>query len=936
MGTAHHDYPYRSRTDQVDYYDQNPVIGSYEYNQPTPISNHVNALVQRFNDEVRRKQQLRKKAETSKAFAEDLNRSFSPERARRQGDPRQPDRPFSYLTPSLTGNSQSSSPDASPELSSRRPYDVIYAQVAVDGRAKTTIHKRFQDGKRVEDAGSLSRRERSHDDMTARYDEDVNRASRTRTAYQMNDNFRQYKSKEDLRSEVSREEHPEFRGEVRQYRTDKAGRPYRPLSPPASPPPYISRYRDFPPVVNATTPPPSAHSYPVRHPSSTYEYVPPTARARSPPSRFLSPTSEASRGSTPDSEEYRRQRRQRRHRPHYSSTTDIHRESVRYGSRDKLYHRSPPISPERYHSDHSSHERSTMRRSLDRLSQSSSHSPERHHLRADSANRRPPQHFGYNGAESSSADRSLDRRTRRRDRSKPRSKAPSSTNLSESQTEPTPYPTAVPPPTARKERSSVLNTIDGIAGKLRRSITERRMQRPPVDRTAQQRRGSNSTVSTARPGGTGSVDRQASRRNSQSGNVSGGSYSVPQTYHSAERGKNRAPLDPSHAQPRRHHSRKIKITFEHNPTRSDSDIEHLRGFTEYKGNDVSPEDHIVKIRIGENDRGPPPSMPPPPTQPVRPRRKYPAPPPPVGQPVSRSQSVRKPGTQSSSTYGVPRDVFYANDVMKQPPSIPRDSNLEYDEQYGTLQSQGSRDYRKQRDRPRSQIRGRELGPPPLHYASHTLGRHPLPASQQDLKYSKRSSSSERSHQIHGTKLKRSRSSVADLGGPPQMARKPEATSGSDTGTGASQFSRPSGSQGNPSVYLHSAAIVDIPARPARHPLSHSQEDIGERSGTLKKSKSVTRSLSVLAPWKPKSLRQDMNEVNYSQDQGVASYQTKPPRPPRKKIKGGPGVNPSSTGHPSPGEGSYVQRRKSMPKDSRLAGLFRRKNKGIPVDDQRRI
>lgn len=118
---------------------------------------------------------------------------------------------------------------------------------------------------------------------------------------------------------------------------------------------------------------------------------------------------------------------------------------------------------------------------------------------------------------------------------------------------------------------------------------------------------------------------------------------------------------------------------------------------------------------------------------------------------------------------------------------------------------------------------------------------------------------------------------------------------------------------NRSVYLHATAVADIPVRRA------SEEAPSER-GVNRQSKKVSRSFSLLAPWKPRHYREkyeveyDNREARDARGEANNSKGALPPRPPRRPANDSP-------------DSKKVNRSQSMYKDSRLAGwLRRRRNK----------
>nr|XP_045607456.1 zinc finger CCCH domain-containing protein 13-like isoform X1 [Procambarus clarkii] len=135
------------------------------------------------------------------------------------------------------------------------------------------------------------------------------------------------------------------------------------------------------------------------------------------------------------------------------------------------------------------------------------------------------------------------------------------------------------------------------------------------------------------------------------------------------------------------------------------------------------------------------------------------------------------------------------------------------------------------------------------------------------------------------------------------------------GSHASRASRAShvSTGSNRSVYLHATAIADIPVR--RGP-----DDAPSERSISRQTKKVSRSFSLLAPWKPRHYREKF-EVEYDnrevrEARGPDPHASKgalPPRPPRR-----PPHDPND---------KKVNRSQSVYKDSRLATwLRRRRNK----------
>lgn len=101
---------------------------------------------------------------------------------------------------------------------------------------------------------------------------------------------------------------------------------------------------------------------------------------------------------------------------------------------------------------------------------------------------------------------------------------------------------------------------------------------------------------------------------------------------------------------------------------------------------------------------------------------------------------------------------------------------------------------------------------------------------------------------------------------------------------------------NRSVYLHATAVADIPVQ---------KGDESENPGVQRQTRKVTRSFSLLAPWKPRHAREVQN---YEYDNNTR-HAARPPRPPRRSAE-------------------HVNRSQTLTnKDSKLSGwLKKRKNK----------
>jgi hypothetical protein len=155
---------------------------------------------------------------------------------------------------------------------------------------------------------------------------------------------------------------------------------------------------------------------------------------------------------------------------------------------------------------------------------------------------------------------------------------------------------------------------------------------------------------------------------------------------------------------------------------------------------------------------------------------------------------------------------------------------------------------------------------------------------------------------------------------------------------------------NRSVYLHATAVADIPSSKDGKMFGDSKENLNSGSN-LEKSKKISRSISLLAPWKGKGGNKQ-NEVNYENQQAAAVYGTaaaKPPRHPQARKISGPGNNmskekkfasssdllrdeneivmaPPETQTLPRKPTAKVSRSVSMPKDTRLAGWFKKRKR----------
>lgn len=77
---------------------------------------------------------------------------------------------------------------------------------------------------------------------------------------------------------------------------------------------------------------------------------------------------------------------------------------------------------------------------------------------------------------------------------------------------------------------------------------------------------------------------------------------------------------------------------------------------------------------------------------------------------------------------------------------------------------------------------------------------------------------------------------------------------------------------NRSVYLHAMAVADIPVQ--------KDGETSDKPGVQRQTRKVTRSFSLLAPWKPKHAREP-NSIEY--DNKETRHAAKPPRPPRRSA-----------------------------------------------------
>ena len=148
-------------------------------------------------------------------------------------------------------------------------------------------------------------------------------------------------------------------------------------------------------------------------------------------------------------------------------------------------------------------------------------------------------------------------------------------------------------------------------------------------------------------------------------------------------------------------------------------------------------------------------------------------------------------------------------------------------------------------------------------------------------------------------------------------------------------------QSNRSVYLHATAVADIPSS---KPLNTGENKM--TGSNLQKSKKISRSISLLAPFKKQAPKE--KEVLYDSS-GQITHSGKPPRAPPPPVRRIPAADqpmsrdkkfasssdllqdenevvmsyPEDSNSKSP---SKVSRSVSMPKDTRLAGWFKKRKR----------
>ena len=174
---------------------------------------------------------------------------------------------------------------------------------------------------------------------------------------------------------------------------------------------------------------------------------------------------------------------------------------------------------------------------------------------------------------------------------------------------------------------------------------------------------------------------------------------------------------------------------------------------------------------------------------------------------------------------------------------------------------------------------------------------------------------------------------------------------SESENGQSAISRGT-NQSNRSVYLHATAVADIPSAKTGTGLADNKP-MGGSGGNLQKSKKISRSISLLAPFKKQQQSVQRGppvekEVIYDNN-GQIVHSGKPPRAPPAPIRRIPGdarsdkkfasshdllqddsevmSSPEDLALPSSRlQGSKVSRSVSMPKDTRLAGWFKKRKR----------
>lgn len=174
----------------------------------------------------------------------------------------------------------------------------------------------------------------------------------------------------------------------------------------------------------------------------------------------------------------------------------------------------------------------------------------------------------------------------------------------------------------------------------------------------------------------------------------------------------------------------------------------------------------------------------------------------------------------------------------------------------------------------------------------------------------------------------------------QQQKQPSSVNSSESESLGSNMQSGASADSQRSVYLHATTVADIPpaivANQAKR-RAQSREDVSKQTtsnistppGTsLRQSRQISRSYSVLAPWKPRHYREKY-EISYSNQQQPAHISSdvpgKPPRPPRRQ-EATDTVDMDFKPPPPQQQRNAVARSSTMPKDSRLAGWFRKKKR----------
>jgi hypothetical protein len=171
---------------------------------------------------------------------------------------------------------------------------------------------------------------------------------------------------------------------------------------------------------------------------------------------------------------------------------------------------------------------------------------------------------------------------------------------------------------------------------------------------------------------------------------------------------------------------------------------------------------------------------------------------------------------------------------------------------------------------------------------------------------------------------------------------------SESENGQSAISRATGASAasNRSVFLHATAVADIPSN---KPGTGGDKGTSAPASNLQKSKKISRSISLLAPFKKNAVPKE-KEVMYDSSGQVVPGGGKPPRappPPGRRVAGPEAamardrkfasssdllqdeneVMMATPVEPVSGKtNSRVSRSVSMPKDTRLAGWFKKRKR----------